>query len=145
MLAHPKDQLHIRSMPTIPQVMTEEAPTILVVFVWEEDPDSFLVGGFKGQFVVVVSPDYAEEERAGTAHYGDVGEKPGTVVAREGVDDFEEEWVVRDGAHYIVGDAGGDCAADPSAVGEEGIEATLAALLCCLLVSYRGTSHMATC
>lgn len=79
-----------------------------------------------------MAPDDGEEEGAGAAHDGDVGEEPGAVVAGEGVDDFEEEGMVWDGAHYVVGDAGGEGAADPGAVGEEGVEAALAALLECV-------------
>ena len=35
---------------------------------------------------------------------------------------------MRDGAHGVVGDAGGVGAADPGGVGEEGVEAPVAAL-----------------
>ena len=41
---------------------------------------------------------------------------------------MEEERVVGDAAHGVVGDAGGDGAAGPGRVGEEGVEAALAAL-----------------
>lgn len=75
-----------------------------------------------------MSPDYAEEEGTCRAHNSNVWEEPGAVVAREGVDDFEEERMVWDAAHDIVGDTSRNSAANPGAIGEEWVETTLAAL-----------------
>ncbi len=46
--------------------------------------------------------------------------------------------MVGDGAHGIVGDAGGVGAADPGGVGEEGVEAAVAALGIHVSLKFRG-------
>ena len=76
----------------------------------------------------ILLPYHAEEKGPGGAHDGDVGEGPVAVVGDEGFDDEEEEGVALCGAHCVVGDAGGVCAADPGGVGEEGVEAAVATL-----------------
>lgn len=53
---------------------------------------------------------------------------PVFVVGTEGFDDGKEEGVLRGGAHGVVGDARWGCSADPGWVGEERVEATVAAL-----------------
>ena len=53
---------------------------------------------------------------------------PILVVGAEGFDDGEEEGVLGDRAHCVVGDASGGCSANPGGVGEERVEATVAAL-----------------
>ena len=73
-------------------------------------------------------PDDAEKERAGTVHDCYVGKFPIAIVRNQRLDDEGEERVVRDGAHSIVGDAGGVGAANPSWVGEERVEAAVAPL-----------------
>jgi hypothetical protein len=75
-----------------------------------------------------VSPYHAEKEWAGGAHDSNIWEEPGAVVAWKGVDDFEEERVVWDAAHDIVGNTGGYGAANPGAVCEKRVETALAAL-----------------
>ena len=45
-----------------------------------------------------------------------------------------------DGAHSVVGDAGGVGAADPGMVGEERVEASVAALGICVNLKFRGVT-----
>lgn len=122
---HPKDDFDVGPVPAIAQVVREEAPGVVVVLVGEEDAHTVLVEGRSGG---VVSPDDAEEERAGRGHDGDVGQWPAAVVVGQRVDGLEKEGVTGDGAHGIVGDACGDGAANPSWVGKEGVEAAVASL-----------------
>lgn len=78
---------------------------------------------------LVFLPDDAEEERACGAHDCDVRERPVAVVAPEAFDDEEEERVSRDRAHGVVGNARRFGAAHPGWVGEEGVEAAVAAVV----------------
>jgi hypothetical protein len=121
----PEDDLDVGPVPAVAEVVREEAPGVVVVFLRKEDADAVVTLG--GQ-VVVVPPDDAEEERARGGHDGDVGEGPSAVVVGERVDGLEEEGVAGDGAHGVVGDARGGCAADPRGVGEERVEAAVASL-----------------
>lgn len=99
-MAHPHDESHIVLMPATPLVMREKAPGMFRIFVWKENTQSVFVCKLAG--AVVMSPDYAKEEGSRGGHDGDVWEEPGTVVSGEGVNDFKEERVVGDAAHYVV-------------------------------------------
>lgn len=122
---HPKDDFDVRLVPAVAEVVGEEAPGVVVVFVGKEDADTILVEGHCGG---VVSPDDAEKKRAGRGHDGDVGQWPAAVVVGQRVNSLEEEGVARDSAHGIVGDTGGERSADPGWVDEEGVEAAVASL-----------------
>jgi len=98
-LGEPEDDLDIGPVPAVSEVVGEETPGVVVVFLWEEDAHAVLVDGAG---VVVMSPHKTEEERSGGGHDGDVGERPATVVVGQGVDGLEEERVTRDRAHGIV-------------------------------------------
>lgn len=125
MLPHPEDQLDIIAVPAVAQMVGEETPRVVVVLVREEDADSVVALRVS---VVVVSPDYAQEEGSGGGHDGDVWQNPPAIVIWEGVDSLEEEGVAGDGAHGVVGDARGCRAADPGWVCQEGVEAAVASL-----------------
>ena len=123
--AYPENQLHIAAVPAVAEMMGEEAPGMVVVLVWEQDANS--ISSFR-ICVVVVSPDETEEQWTGGSHDGDVRENPSAVVLGERVDCLEEEGVARDGAHGIIGDARGVCAADPGRVRQQRIKAAVASL-----------------
>lgn len=74
-------------------------------------------------------PDDAEEERAGTVHDCYVRKFPIPIVGYERFDYKGEERVVGDGAHGVVGDAGGIRAADPGWVGKKRVEAAVATIV----------------
>jgi len=115
--AHPEDQAGVAAVPAAADVLLEEAGGVMVVVGLAEDADA-AVADVEGR-VHVFLPDDGEEERAGAVHDGDVGQLPVLVVGREGFDDAQEEGVVRDGAHGVVGDAGRDGAVHPGWVGQE--------------------------
>lgn len=129
-VAHPEDEPRVAAVPRVALVFLEEGPRVLAVLVRHEDADAAgPVGAFIGVVGHPVLPEHGEEERAGRGHNGDVGQDPAVVVALELGDDVEEEGVLGHGAHGIVGDAGGDGAAQPCFVGEERVEAALAAVV----------------
>ena len=74
-------------------------------------------------------PDHGQEEWAGGGHDRDVGKDPFPICGGEGLDDPEEERMLGGGAHDVVADAGGDGTAEPGRVGEQGVEAALAAVV----------------
>jgi hypothetical protein len=140
-LRHPEDELDVIVVPAVSEMVGEEAPRVIVVLVGEEDANT--VGSF-GAAVVVVSPDDAQEERAGGGHDGDVWQHPFAVVVGEGVNGLEEERVAGDRAHSIVGDARGRRATNPGWVGEEWVEAAIASLPATLVTQNESsmTSHV---
>ena len=103
----------------------EETPFVMVVLIGKEDADSVVANGVA---VVVVSPDYTQEEGACRSHDSDVWHDPPAVVVWKRVDGLEEERVAGNRAHSVVGDACGCRAADPCWVGEERVEAAIASL-----------------
>jgi hypothetical protein len=130
-LTHPEDQFHIVAVPAVAKMMGEETPFMVVVLVGEEDADSVVANGVA---VIIVSPNYAKEERARGGHDGDVWHDPPTVVIWKRVDGLEEEWVAGDRAHGVVGNTSGCRTADPCWVGEERVEAAIASLRAMLAI-----------
>ena len=145
MFAHPKDKARIFPVPTAPSVPPEERPRLFVVLVTHQHPHSprFTTipgactsspkdrgGGDRRRSAAafVFLPDDAEEERAGTVHDCYVRKFPIPIVRYERFDYKGEERVVGDGAHGVVGDAGGIRAADPGWVGKKRVEAAVATL-----------------
>lgn len=126
MTCEPENDLDIGPVPAVSEVMGEETPRVVVVLIWEEDAHTLVTYGV---CVVVVAPDDTEVERTSRRHDGDVWEWPAAVVVGEGVDRLQKEGVALDRAHSIVRDAGGDGAANPGRVSQEGIEAAVASLL----------------
>jgi hypothetical protein len=124
-VAQPEDDLDVGPVPAVAQVMREEAPGVVVVFVREQNAQAVVA---LGALVHVVAPDDTEVERTGGCHDGDVGEGPAAVVVGQRVDGLQKERVAGNGAHDIVGDTGGDGAADPGGVGEERVETAVASL-----------------
>ena len=123
---------------------SEERPWLLVIFIPHEYPHSPRFGAVpatcsgttqdrragdrRSTAAFIFLPDDAEKERAGTVHDCDVGELPVAIVGDQRLDHEGEEWVMRDGAHCIIGDAGGIGAADPGRVGEKRVEAAVTTL-----------------
>lgn len=125
MLGEPENDLDVCPVPAVAKVVGEEGPRVVVVFFREENANTVFVDGRR---VVIMAPDKRQEKWTGRCHDGDVGEGPATVVVGQRVNGLEEEGVAGNGAHGIVGDSGGDCAADPGWVGEERVEAAVASL-----------------
>ncbi len=126
MRAQPKNEASVLAVPAVAQMMAEETPRLLVVFVWHENAKSSPVDvGARGH---VLFPDNAEEERASTGHDGYVGESPIRVVILERLNDEEEKGVTRDGAHSVVGDACRIGLSRPGWIGQKGVETSLTAL-----------------
>lgn len=125
MLGEPEDNLDIGPVPAVSQVVGEETPRVVVVFVGKQDADTLLSHGAS---VVVVPPDETEVEGTGRSHDGNVWERPAAVVVGQRVNGLEEEGMAGNRAHDIVGNSGGKGASDPRRVGEKWIEAAVASL-----------------
>jgi hypothetical protein len=123
---NPEDDLDVFLVPRVAQVVPEEAPGALAVFVGEEYAHTLFLHVVA--LVLVVPPDDAQKEGTGRSHDGDVRKKPAAVVSGQGVDDLHEEGVLGHAAHGVVGYAGRDRPTHPGRVREERIESALAAL-----------------
>lgn len=77
MVPHPEDELDVVVVPAVAQMMREKAPRVVVVLVGKEDANTLHVLRVTAG---IVSPDYAEIERTGRRHDGDVWEDPAAVV-----------------------------------------------------------------
>lgn len=121
----PEDDLDVGPVPAVSEVVCEEAPRVVFVLIGEHNAQAVVALWIR---VAVVAPDEAEVQRSGGGHDGDVGERPATVVSGQGVNGFEEEGVVGNGPHSVVGDTGGDSATDPSRIREKRVEAAVASL-----------------
>ena len=128
MSRQPENDLDIRPVPAVADVVREEAPRVIVILVREEDAYSVIA---LGGYIVVVSPDDAEIEGPGGCHDGNVWEGPSAVIVRERIDSLQEERMAGNRAHSVVRDAGGECAAYPRGVGEERIKTAIASLRIC--------------
>lgn len=119
MRAQPENKPSVLAVPAVAQMMAEETPRLLVVFVWHENSKSSPVDvGARGH---VLFPDDAEEERASTRHDSYVGEAPICVVILERLDDEEEKGVTGNRAHSVVGDACRVGLSRPGGVGQKGV------------------------
>lgn len=118
MLAHPEDQPGVGPVPAVADVVGEEAPRVPVVLVLHEDADA---PGLGDALMHVLLPDDGEEEGARGIHDGDVGEQPAAVVGLQQLDHAEEERVLGDRAHGVIGYPRGRGAAHPGGVREERI------------------------
>lgn len=106
--------------------MGEETPGELVILVLHQDAHS---ARFCGLGLHVLLPDDRQEEWPSRVHDGDVGKQPAAVVLLEKLDCAQEERMLRHGAHRVVGYTGGNRTAHPRGIGEERVQATVAALL----------------
>lgn len=62
MFGHEEDDLDIRPVPTVAEVVGEETPRVVIVLIWEQNAYTLAIDGSS---IVVVSPDDAQEERTG--------------------------------------------------------------------------------
>ena len=115
MLAHPEDQPGVGPVPAVADVVGEEAPRVPVVLVLHADADT---PGLGAAFMHVLLPDDGEEEGASRIHDGDIGEQPAAVVGLQQLDHAEEERVLGDRAHGVIGYPRGRGAAHPGGVSE---------------------------
>ena len=114
-------------MPTTPLIPHEKAPSMLTVVLGHQHPEPTQRIDVLPRTHVLLPHD-GEEQGPRGRHDGDVGQEPGAVVGLQGGGDVQEEGVVGHAAHGVVGDAGGDGTPRPGGVGEEGVQAALAAL-----------------
>lgn len=135
MFREPEHDLDAGPVPAVSEMVREEAPCMVVLF---REKNAYAVA-IDGAGVVAVPPDDAEEERFGRRHNSGVWQWPATVVVRQRADRLQKEGMAGSSAHSVVGDTGGDGAADPRRAGEERIEAAIASLGCVssVSVSYR--------
>lgn len=113
-------------MPAVPGVVGEKAPGVLVVLVLHEDPYTPRLSRL---VLHVFLPDDRQEQWAGRVHDRDIGEQPAAVVLLQQLDHTEEEGMLGHRAHGVVGDTGGNGAAHPRRVSEQGVQPTVAALI----------------
>ena len=75
MSTYPENQLHIRSMPRVAQVVREETPRVSIVLFRENDAHAATIRpvAYISTAGHPVSPQHAEEERTRAAHDSDVG------------------------------------------------------------------------
>lgn len=99
MLGEPEDNLDIGPVPAVSQVVSEETPRVVVVFVGKQDAYT-LLSHWAG--VVVVPPDKTEIQGSGRSHDGDVWQRPAAVVVGQRVNGLEEEGMAGNRAHDIV-------------------------------------------
>lgn len=125
-ITYPENQMSILAVPAVSPVVGEEAPRELVVFILHENTDASSLARLVAH---VFLPDDGQEQRAGGIHDGDIREEPVTVVLLQQLDDTQEERVLGHRAHGVVGNTCGCCAAHPRGVGEERIQAAIAALV----------------
>lgn len=125
-------------MPAVANMVGKETPRVAVVLVLHEDPDPVsLIGLVEHVFL----PQDRQEERTGRVHDGDVGKQPAAVVGLQEFNDTEEEGVLRNRSHRVVGNTCRDSTAHPRRVSEQRIQATVAALYKLLERSRTGNGH----
>jgi len=130
-MAYPENQLHVRSMPRVTQMMREETPRMSIVLFWENDAHAAAVGpvAYVSTAGHPVSPQHAEEQRTSAAHDSNVGQKPVAIVVLDVVDHVVEKRMIRHSAHSIVGNSRRQSLAHPSRVREQRFELTVAAVV----------------
>lgn len=112
-------------MPAVTNVVGEETPRVAVVFVLHEDADPVSLAGLVEH---VFFPQNRQEKRTGRVHDSDVGKQPAAVVGLQEFDNAEEEGVLRNRSHRIVGDTSWSGTTNPRRVSEKRIQAAVAAL-----------------
>lgn len=117
--------MRILSVPAVTRVVGEEAPCELVVLVLHQNAHT---ASLTGSVQHVFLPDDRQKQRPGRIHDRDVREQPAAVILLQQLDHTEKERVLGNGAHGIIGNSSGDGAAHPGGVGEQGVQATVAAL-----------------
>lgn len=126
MLAHPEYCFCIACVPRRALIHSEEAPWVLVVLVGHEDTNSLVIRLLVAAYVLL--PHNAQKQWASVVHDRYVGHLPVSVEPLKIVDYIKEERVIRYAAHGIVRYASGDCLTQPRRVGEQRVQAPVAAL-----------------
>lgn len=112
-------------MPAVADMVGEETPRVLVVLILHENPNTACLTRLVDH---VFLPQYRQEEGTCRVHDGDVGKQPVTVVGLQQLNDPEEEWMLGNGSHGVVGDTRWNRTAHPRGVSEKRIQPTVAAL-----------------
>lgn len=117
-MTYPENEVRVLAVPAVTGVVGKETPGVLVVFILHENPHA---ARLRWVVLHVLLPDNRQEQRTRRVHDGNVREKPMAVVLLEQLDHAQEEGVLGNGAHGVVGDTGGHSAAHPRGVSEQGI------------------------
>lgn len=130
MIAHPEDEPRIIPMPTTPHERVKKTPWLLVVILSQKDSHSSPVDTIPNVLARrhVFFPENGQEERTGCVHDCDVWKTPVTIVVLELGNHVYEKGMIWGGPHGVVRDAGGISTVEPGRVGEEGVDAAIAAL-----------------
>lgn len=118
MLAHPEDQAGILAVPAVAHVVREEAPRVPVVLIAHQDADTARLAGVG---LHVLLPDHRQKQGTSRVHNRDVREEPMAVIRLQQLNRTQEEGVLGNRSHGVVGDTGRNSATDPGRVGEERI------------------------
>jgi hypothetical protein len=122
---HPENQTRVLSVPAVTTVVGKEAPRELVVLVLHENTDT---ARLTGPITHILLPDDRQEKRAGGIHDCDIRQEPMAIILLQEFDDAQEEGVLGDRAHGVVGDTSWRGTTHPRGVSEERIQAAIAAL-----------------
>lgn len=125
MKTYPENQLSILAMPAVTDMVGEETPRVAVVLVLHENTDSVSLAGLVEH---VFLPQDRQKQRTCRVHDCDVGKQPAAVVGLQEFDNTEEEGVLRNRSHRIVGDTSRSGTTNPRRVSEKRIQAAVAAL-----------------
>jgi hypothetical protein len=112
-------------MPAVTPVVGKEAPRELVILILHENTDTTRLAGL---IMHIFLPNNGQEEWAGGIHDGDVRQDPMAIILLQEFDDAQEERVLGDRAHSVVGDTCWRSAAHPRGVRKKRIQAAVAAL-----------------
>lgn len=112
-------------MPAVPSMARKKAPGRLIIFCRHQDTDPCCV---VGPAAYIFLPDDGQKQRTRGIHDRDIGQDPASIVRLQRFDRAEEERMVRDGSHGIIGDARRDCATNPCRIAQERIQSAAAAL-----------------
>lgn len=77
MSRQPEDDFDIGPVPTVSNMVREEAPWVVVVLIREQNAYTIITLGDR---IVIVSPDNTKIERSSRSHDGDVWKRPSSVV-----------------------------------------------------------------
>lgn len=89
---NPENQPRVPAVPAATWMVGEETPRIFIVGILHHDANAAQT---EWLFVHVFFPNHREEQRTGRVHDGDIREEPIAIIRIEGVDDAEEERVLR--------------------------------------------------
>ena len=109
---YPENELGVGTVPAVSDVVGEKTPGKSVVFIRHQYTDSVHANGLRHVFF----PNHRQEQRSSRIHHCNVRQDPMPVVCLQRVHDLQEEGMLRNRAHGVVGDSSGFRSADPCRV-----------------------------